>query len=244
MQCLLLDVALLRYLGQVRRRIDVPPRAVGVNLFDIEMQVFPGRPCPRVARCAEPLSRLHRVADLHGNIAEMHVGTLHLAAVGTGILHRDGLAAGRVALAIDGNDLATFLGGKYRIALAPDVYPRVHPFRPVYRVLTHPERRGDKKKLLPFDRKRILLRVFRFPERVLFHAELLSPRFHLPHDLTVVLLQPVPLDDLLQAGGITSACGIARLFESPRPALVVVRGEREATCITAILFQETGVMLV
>ena len=149
-----------------------------------------------------------------------------------------------VALAIDGDDLAAFLGGQYHVSLAPDVYPRVHPFRPVYRVLTHPERRGDEQKLLPFDRKRILLRVFRFPERVLFHAELLSLRLHLPHNLTVVLLQPVPFDNLLQAGGIASACSITRLFKPLRPSLVVVRSEHETAGITAIFFQETGVMLV
>ena len=236
MQCLLPDVALLRYLGQVRCRVDVPLRAVRVNLPDTEMQMLPGRSCSRIARGAEPLARLHRVAYLHDDIAEVHIGTLHLAAVRTGIFHRDGLAAGCVTFAIDSDDLTAFLGGKHRIALAPAVYPRVHPFCPVYRVLTHPERRGDEQELLPFDRKRILLRVFRFPERVLFHAELLSLRFHLPHDLTVVLLQPVPFDNLLQAGGITAARGIARLFEALRPSLVVVRGEREAAGITAVLF--------
>ena len=41
-----------------------------------------------------------------------------------------------------------------------------------------------------------------------------------------------------------STRSITRLFEGQRPSLVVVRGEREAASITAVLFQETGVMLV
>jgi len=57
-------------------------------------------------------------------------------------------------------------------------------------------------------------------------------------------LQPVLLDDPLQAVGIPSARGIARLFEALRPALVVVGREREAAGIAAVLLQEAGVVLV
>ena len=82
------------------------------------------------------------------------------------------------------------------------------------------------------------------PERIVFHAELLSLRFHLLHDLPVVLLQPVPFDDFLQAFGITSARGIARPLDFLRPALVVIGRQRETAGIAAVLFQEAGVMFI
>ena len=193
---------------------------------------------PVFARRAEPLPGLHRIAGLHGHIAEVHVGTLYPAAVRAGVLHRDGVSA-------DGDDLAAALRGQRRVVLAADVYPLVHLLlRPVFRVRPHPEGRSDEQELLPFDRESVLRRGLRFPERALFHAEALALRLHLPHDLPVIALQPVLLDDPLQAVGIPSARGIARLFEALRPALVVVGREREAAGIAAVLLQEAGVVLV
>ena len=73
---------------------------------------------PVFARRAEPLPGLHRIAGLHGHIAEVHVGTLYPAAVRAGVLHRDGVSA-------DGDDLAAALRGQRRVVLAADVYPLV-----------------------------------------------------------------------------------------------------------------------
>ena len=231
-------MALLCDFSQIRCRIDVPLRAVRINLPDTEVQVLPGRPCPRVTGTAELLACLYRIACLYGNFAEVHVGTLYLAAVRTGVFHGQRFVTGCMAFVFDSDDLAVFFRGQDRIAVAPDVDTRVHTFLAVCRILPHTEWRGDEKKLFPLHRKRIVHCISDLTERVLFHAEPLSLRLHFLHDLPVVLLQPVLFDDTLQAVGIMPARGIARLFEALCPALVVIGRERETAGIAAVLFQE------
>ena len=65
MQYLLFDVSLLCDFSQIRCRIDVPLRAIRINLPDTEVQVLPGRPCPRVTGTAELLACLYRICLLY-----------------------------------------------------------------------------------------------------------------------------------------------------------------------------------
>ena len=140
MQHLLFDVAFLGDFSQISRRIDVPLCTVRINLFDTEVQMFSRRSCSSVAGPTELLARLYRITCLYGNFAEVHVGTLYLAAVRTGVFHCQRLAAGRIAFAVDGNDLSVFFRGQDRIAVAPDVDTLVHTLLAVCRILPHTER--------------------------------------------------------------------------------------------------------
>lgn len=67
---------------------------------------------------------------------------------------------------------------------------------------------------------------------------------HLLHHLSVILLQAVLLNDFLQVLGILAACGVTGFLNALCPALVIVRGEFEATGIAAVLLQKAGMMLV
>ena len=67
---------------------------------------------------------------------------------------------------------------------------------------------------------------------------------HFLHDLTVVSVKAVLLDDFLQVGGIAASRSIPGPGDAFRPSLVVVRREIEAGGIAAVFFQETGVVLV
>ena len=241
-------MSFLCYFSQIRRRVYVPLRPVGIDILYTEVQMLPGRPCPRVARCTEPSAGLYRIADLDGNLLEVHIGTLYLAAVRPGIFHRQRLAAGRVPVQVYRHDLAAVFRSQYCIAFATYIHPLVHLlFCAVHRVLSCPERRGDEQKLLPFHRERIARSMFRTLEclqRIVFHPELPALCRHLLHHLPVILLQAVLFDDSLQVLGIFAACGVTGFLDALCPALVIVRGELEATGIAAVLLQKAGVMLV
>ena len=130
--------------SQIRRRVYVPHRSVGIDILHTEMQMLPGRPCPRIARCAEPSAGLYRIADLDGNLLEVHIGTLYLAAVRPGIFHRQRPAAGRVPVLVYRHDLAAVFRSQYRVAFTTDIHPLVHLLLcAVHRVLPCSERRGD-----------------------------------------------------------------------------------------------------
>ena len=87
MQHLLFDVAFLGDFSQISRRIDVPLCPVRINLFDAEVQMFSRCSCSCVAGSTELLARLYHIACLYGNFAKVHVGTLYLTAVRTGVFH-------------------------------------------------------------------------------------------------------------------------------------------------------------
>ena len=234
--------------SQIRRRVYIPFRPVGIDILHTEMQMFPGRPCSRIARCAEPSAGLYRIADLDGNLLEVHIGTLYLAAVRPGIFHRQRLAAGRILVLVYRHDLAAVLRSQYRIAFATYIHALVHLLLcAVQRVLPCSERRGNEQKFLPFHRERIPRSMFRTLgslERIVFHPELPALCRHLLHHLSVILLQAVLLNDFLQVLGILAACGVTGFLNALCPALVIVRGEFEATGIAAVLLQKAGVMLV
>ena len=67
---------------------------------------------------------------------------------------------------------------------------------------------------------------------------------HFLHDLTVVSVKTVLLDDFLQFGGVVASCSISGLRNAFCPSLVVVRRQLETGGITAVFFQKTGVVLV
>ena len=212
------------------------------------MQMFPGRPCPRIARCAKPSACLYRIADLDGNLLEVHIGTLYLAAVRPSIFHRQRLAAGCILVLVYRHDLAAALRSQYRVSFATDIHTLVHLLLcAVQRVLPCSERRGNEQKFLPFHRERIPRSMFRTLgslERIVFHPELPALCRHLLHHLSVILLQAVLLNDFLQVLGILAACGVTGFLNALCPALVIVRGEFEATGIAAVLLQKAGMMLV
>ena len=62
--------------------------------------------------------------------------------------------------------------------------------------------------------------------------------------LTVKLLQTVPLDDVLQGCGIRLTGSIARTLQFCCPALVVIGGKPETTCIAAVVPQKQRMMLI
>ena len=80
--------------------------------------------------------------------------------------------------------------------------------------------------------------------RVGCNTERLALRLHLLHDHAVVFLQVVSLNDALKRGSILAAGSIACLLQTSSPSLVVVRGELEKGCVSLVLFQKLGVVLV
>ena len=233
MQHLLPDAAFLGDLCEVRRRVDVPLRAVRIDVFYPEMQMF-------AARLSELLPGLDSIPGLDGDFAEVHIGTLHLAAVFPAVFHGHGLPA---TASFHGDYLASVFRGEDGIPVTPDVQPLVDFLATVGRAAVHTERGGDKKEILPFDRKGIG-RAFRFSQRVFLHAEMPSLCRHFLHDLTVISVKTVLLDDFLQVGGIAASRGISGPGDAFRPPLVVVWRQIEAGGIAAVFFQETGVVLV
>lgn len=67
---------------------------------------------------------------------------------------------------------------------------------------------------------------------------------HFLHDLTVISVKAVLLDDFLQVSGIAASRGISGPGDACRPPLVIIRRQIEAGGITAVFFQETGVVFV
>ena len=143
MQHLLPDTAFLCDFRQIRRRVDVPLRAVRIDVSDREMQMLS-------ARLSELLSRLDRVTDLDGYFAEVHIGALHLAAVLPAVFHGYGLP-GTAAFYRD--DLASVFSSEYAVIIAPDIHSLVYFLSAVGGSALHTERGGDEKEILPFDRE-------------------------------------------------------------------------------------------
>ena len=90
----------------------------------------------------------------------------------------------------------------------------------VHRVLTHSESGSDKEELLAFHRKRIGFCLFFLLERIAFQTELLALRGHFLHDMTVVIVQAVLIDDLLKSPSIVAPGSVTGISYTLRPYLV------------------------
>ena len=210
-----------------------------------EMQVLSRGPCPRVARGSKALSCLDTVSRLDCDIAKVHIGTLHLASIRAAVFNGYTLASGRVGIAVYRNDLSAVFRGQHRIAFASYVKPLVHLLLFfVHRVLTHSESGSDKEELLAFHRKRIGFCLFFLLERIAFQTELLALRGHFLHDLTVVFVQAVLLDDLLQSPGIVAPGRVTSFGYTFRPSFVVIGTEIETFRVAAVLLKEPRMVFI
>ena len=110
--------------------------------------------CTCVARCAELSTGLYYITDLYSNLLKVHISTLYLATIRSGIFHSQRFPTGRVLVLVHSHHLPVVLSSQYRIAIATDINSLVHLlFRVVHRILPHTERRGNKKKLFTLYRE-------------------------------------------------------------------------------------------
>ena len=64
--------------------------------------------CTCVARCAELPTGLYYITDLYSNLLKVHISTLYLAAIRSGIFHSQRFSTGRVLILIHSHHLPLF----------------------------------------------------------------------------------------------------------------------------------------
>ena len=89
MESLQLDVSLLRDFCKICRWVYIPCLAIRRDAFHPKMQMLTSGSGSRIASHAQSLTGIYIIASLDGNAAQVHVGTLILAAVISVVFYSD-----------------------------------------------------------------------------------------------------------------------------------------------------------